>query len=357
MFVKKSILLFLPLILLSCLVQETVILPDDISTTTNNISDKNKNIAKDDTLEITLLEKYKVKILTKVEASKLLKTEDSFTKNLSQFDMESRQKVKFANNKNAYLEFLGNESLDWTNNDVLLLKQIFNSINLKLSSFNLNLPSNINLIKTTGKEEDNAAYTRENSIIIPQNIIDKELTKEVNLENLMLHELFHVYSRFDSHIREKLYNVIGFYQCSELNYPKELKTLKITNPDAYKYNYYITLEERGIKKQFMPMIFAKEPYNLNSSKTFFDYLQFKLMEVKVTTTTEPKYKDGKLTFIDPNLLYFEKIGNNTNYIIHPDEILADNFVFLINGTNNLKSPFVVDKMEKLLSKSKKLSDN
>lgn len=350
MFVKKSILLFLPLILLSCSVQETVIFDDGIST----ISNKNKNIEKDDTLEITLLEKYKVKILTKVEASKILKTEDSFTKSLSQFDMESRQKVKFDNNKKAYLEFLGNESLNWTSNEVLLLKQIFNSINLKLSRFNLNLPTNINLIKTTGKEEDNAAYTRENSIILPQNILDKELTKEVNLENLMLHELFHVYSRFDSNIREKLYNAIGFYQCSELNYPKELKALKITNPDGYKYNYYITLEENGLKKQFMPMIFSKEPYNLNSSKTFFEYLQFKLMEVNVSNNTEPKYKDHKLTFIDPSLGYFEKIGNNTNYIIHPDEILADNFVFLINGTGNLKSPFVVEKMVKLLHKSKKL---
>ena len=26
--------------------------------------------------------------------------------------------------------------------------------------------------------------------------------------------------------------------------------------------------------------------------------------------------------------FFEQIGRNTNYIIHPDEVLADNFIFL-----------------------------
>ena len=26
--------------------------------------------------------------------------------------------------------------------------------------------------------------------------------------------------------------------------------------------------------------------------------------------------------------FFEQIGKNTNYIIHPDEVLADNFIFL-----------------------------
>ena len=54
--------------------------------------------------------------------------------------------------------------------------------------------------------------------------------------------------------------------------------------------------------------------------------------------------------IDPKKepAFFEKVGKNTNYIIHPDEILADNFVHLVIGTKNLSTPRIIDEMRAAL---------
>ncbi len=46
--------------------------------------------------------------------------------------------------------------------------------------------------------------------------------------------------------------------------------------------------------------------------------------------------------------FFEKIGKNTNYIIHPEEILADNFSFMVLQKRNLPSPVIVKKLKKIL---------
>ena len=46
--------------------------------------------------------------------------------------------------------------------------------------------------------------------------------------------------------------------------------------------------------------------------------------------------------------YHEQIGRNTRYIIHPEEILADNFVFLLDGRIDLPTPRVVEQMGKVL---------
>ena len=46
--------------------------------------------------------------------------------------------------------------------------------------------------------------------------------------------------------------------------------------------------------------------------------------------------------------FFEQVGRNTEYIIHPEEILAENFALLILGKQNLPSPEIVEKMRRVL---------
>jgi hypothetical protein len=36
--------------------------------------------------------------------------------------------------------------------------------------------------------------------------------------------------------------------------------------------------------------------------------------------------------------FMEQIGRNTGYIIHPDEVLADNFVIMVQGRKQVPSP-------------------
>lgn len=43
------------------------------------------------------------------------------------------------------------------------------------------------------------------------------------------------------------------------------------------------------------------------------------------------------------------MGRNTGYIIHPEEILADNFKLLATGAENVPSPQILEKMRVILT--------
>jgi hypothetical protein len=46
--------------------------------------------------------------------------------------------------------------------------------------------------------------------------------------------------------------------------------------------------------------------------------------------------------------FIEQVGKNTNYIIHPEEILADNFKLLIKGDSNVLSPEIIERLREAL---------
>jgi hypothetical protein len=46
--------------------------------------------------------------------------------------------------------------------------------------------------------------------------------------------------------------------------------------------------------------------------------------------------------------FFEQVGRNTDYIIHPEEILASNFAMLVLGDSGLPSRDVLERMREIL---------
>jgi hypothetical protein len=46
--------------------------------------------------------------------------------------------------------------------------------------------------------------------------------------------------------------------------------------------------------------------------------------------------------------YYRHIGRNTDYVIHPEETLADNFAHLIFQTTDLPDPWIVDRLGRLV---------
>ena len=46
--------------------------------------------------------------------------------------------------------------------------------------------------------------------------------------------------------------------------------------------------------------------------------------------------------------FMEQVGGNTDYIIHPEEILADNFALLVLNEHNVASPEILQKMREVL---------
>ena len=223
-------------------------------------------------------------------------------------------------------------------------------IGAQLEGYALPFPRTVLLIKTTGREEGDAAYCRENAIVLPAS----DVARPRGLKRLLTHELFHILSSHSPPLRDRLYAIVGFRRCPAVPLPDSLRDRAITNPDAPGREHYIRVEADGQPVDAVPILFSQAlRYDPQRGGTFFRYLQFRLMVVAPDGQNwKPQLTDGEPILLDPRTLdsYHRQIGANTQYIIHPEEILADNFVHLVLNTTNLKTPRIVDDMRKLLAK-------
>ncbi|PHS15778.1 MAG: hypothetical protein COA78_04865 [Blastopirellula sp.] len=301
--------------------------------------------------EISLHGDAVIKFATVAEATQHLSQKDRFIQATSPFDRDSRLK-KSGVTQQQLVDYAAAQALAWDEVETAKLTQVMQRLKSKFNRYAIPFPKTVLLIKTTGKEEGDAAYCRGNAIILPKSkVAGDNLGK---LERLMTHELFHILSSHNSSLRSELYKIIGFTTCNTIQLPQTLKHRKITNPDAPRFDCVIELEIDGKPVNATPVLFASvEKYDPKSAKTFFQYLTFKLMVVEQTTKGwVALLTENRPQMLDPKNVasYFDQIGRNTGYIIHPDEILADNFVHMVQGSESLATPGIVEKMNIVFEK-------
>jgi hypothetical protein len=277
------------------------------------------------------------------EGREVLTARDDFVERLSPFDRAARMKKEGEVSDTDYLAFVGDNVMEWKPEEQEKVAAAFASVREKLLAYDLPLPAEILFIKTTGTEEGNAAYTRANAIVFPE---EKLAGEPHQLQRLLCHELFHVLSRADDGFREKLYATIGFEKCDEVQLPQALATRKITNPDAPRNDHAIRVNVDGASRWAVPVLIATSPYNAERGGEFFDYLELKFLLLNDQKKLDPE----SVELVDRRELgeFFEQVGRNTGYIIHPEEILADNFALLVLPQGELPSPEIVERMETVL---------
>ena len=287
-----------------------------------------------------------LKFATIEEGRALVATSDTFLKSLSRFDRQVRLKTDGDATEAALIESIKSEVVDWDGVSQKLVVESIERLRPKLTPFNLPLPRTTLLIQMSGREEANAAYTRGAAILLPKERILK--AKPDAIDRLLLHELFHVLSRHAPELRRDLYRIIGFEVCEPITLPPLLADIKLTNPDAPLIDCVITLTEGDETFHAAPILYSSsDKYDAVNKPPLFKYLVFRLMKVEQHEGRwRPLLIDGGPVLIAPekSKSFSDQIGQNTNYIIHPDEILADYFVHLILQTEKLASPQIVERM-------------
>lgn len=291
---------------------------------------------------------------------------DGFFDQISIIDMAIQLKTEkpFASRASAlkeYKSYLETEVMDWTDTEKILLNEIFDSIKMQVNRVNPELmPEDIRLIKirTTHYGPD-VYYTRGHNIMIPENALTRQGAREM-LEPVMIHEVFHIISRYDKLLREKIYALIGFFPHNQkLDVPKTISDRWLTNPDGVTTEYYIQLRDEDKVAKAIPLILSNKEKFTAANPSFFSYLQFDLFELDVPTG-KIMHGDKLSTTLTDGMMpgFFEQIKDNTQYIIHPDEISADNFIYAITRSN-IKDPkrfseeggALVDKIYKVLQEN------
>lgn len=176
---------------------------------------------------------------------------------------------------------------------------------------------------------ENTFYTRENGIFVPASLVKREFQSK--LTEILIHEIFHIQSRYNPGLQQKLYKEIGFHPLEEVpEMDSAFRNRILVNPDGTDWNYYIPLSHEGDTVKAYPMIVSNQAEFTEAKPKFFAYLQFQLYPLVATdsgyrVTYSEDFKGLPMEWMPA---FFEKIEDNTQYIIHPDEIMADNFILL-----------------------------
>lgn len=197
-------------------------------------------------------------------------------------------------------------------------------------------PDSLLLIKTKANHYgEGVYYTRGKCIVIPVDALKKR--DKAALTSTIYHEIFHVYSRLNPAKRQQLYQLIGFNYIGldNLIFPSPLDGRILHNPDGVDFGQKITLKlDENETIEAVPIIYANRNGYSPEAATFFSYLEFNLFKVepagdnKWAVITE---NDGLSSTINIAQIpdFYKQIKDNTTYIIHPDEVLADNFSFIM----------------------------
>jgi hypothetical protein len=208
------------------------------------------------------------------------------------------------------------------------------------------------LVRTTGHEEEGLAHTRANAVMLSQRSLG---ATDAELAGLLAHELFHVLSRHDRALRTRAYRIIGFRPCPEITLPAQLAPIRITNPDAPVNDAFIEVVADGQRVPAVPVLLSRSPkFDPAIGRDIVDYWMLKLLVLEAADATgrmRPVLRDGEPVLLATSEVsgFSEQVGRNTTYIIHPEEILADNFALMLTG-RSVGSPEVLRKLREVFAR-------
>lgn len=263
---------------------------------------------------------------------------DSLFANISEADImiQMKRAKNFVSLKEARLEyrhFLASQVSSWTTAEKQEMSSIMQIVKKMCDTLSPRIfPGGIRLVKIkTGPYGSDAYYTRGTDIMIPENIFplaDSEAQIPV-----MLHEIYHILSRTMPEFRSKTYKMIGFEKAGKpVTLPPALHKVLLSNPDGLTKDYVIRLKEGQETRVCLPLISSRFGAYREGIPSYFDYVKFDIFELREGATVFEvlSTEDGGTTLpVRFTTDYFRQISDNTQYIIHPDEILADNFMLSI----------------------------
>lgn len=302
------------------------------------------------TYAYTDFSKITFSFLSAEESSVFLSTPDDFINSLTTLDLSLHHETSDTLTTLYQLEFLKHTALAWTpeeitriSSEIEVMKKAINDLDL-----DLNLPSEIKLIKTTGEDEFHSHYTRSNAIIFPI----KNMTEGVTTDApTVFHETFHIFSRFNPGLSDKLYAICNFKPIPNVVIPKTIKDIALTNPDAFHYQHAITITVTADGKEVDVIPFFYSAIKQSEIKGPVDESKtFKLGLVDIATLNDDAPKFYKVSETD----YKAKAEANSSYYIHPEEIMAENFRLLLmkeaktNPMPAIKYPEILEKLTQIL---------
>jgi len=288
---------------------------------------------------------------TVAEGRAVLAARDDYVLATSPLERSAKLNTLDAVSEERFRQHMQNAVQDWTPEQQQNLAPLAERMAGFLKGVRWQMPGRILLVQVDATLEDDAPHTRANAIMLPQSVYARG---PGFMAYLLAHETFHVLSRHNPELREALYAAIGFKRCDTISLPPAIERLRITNPDAVESRHTIALRHEGRAVDVLPYI-RFDAETIDPRAGFIKQVQVAWMPVD-RQGGACIVRAGPLERGLPPQEYqglYEQIGRNTEYLFHPEEILADNFTQLFlttvrGSTEGIPSPEVLEKMRAIL---------
>lgn len=282
----------------------------------------------------------------------IISARDEYIERLSPLERALKAKSEASVSEADFVRLLTGAVQPWSDADRATVQAALESIRPPLAMLGLPLPETVVFVRFTGAGEGDAPHTRANAVLLT----DASLQRSAALPRLIAHELFHIASRQDKAWRDAMYATIGFAAIEEFSLPPQLASRKITNPDAPRIDVAVKVNTADGVVWVAPLLQSTvDRYDAARPAEFFSFLRLHWLEV-----ARGEFPPRKAELSDPPRLhstadlrgFYEHIGRNTQYIIHPEEILAENFAQLATGETG-PSPEVHQRLRDALQRQKR----
>lgn len=233
----------------------------------------------------------------------------------------------------AFLRWQAIAALPWPEAEQARWTRALQALAPVFNTLNIPLPPQVLLVRSSGHESADTPHTRGAAVMIPQ-AFEQQAYSDAEL---LAHELWHVASRHAPALATRLYALIGYEACAELEWPAAWLPLRIANPDAPQHRHLMRLTIGGRAVAVMPVVVsASEAPDLAGGDTVVTLMETRLLEVRAGrggAPTRAVLRQGEPVWHDPEATpaFMRQLGGNTDYVMHPDETIADNLMFLVSG--------------------------
>ena len=291
----------------------------------------------------------RVRFATVAEGRAVLGADDAWIAATSDFQRAATAGVPPPVSTAAFREFAASTVQAWPAAQEARWRAAVDAVMARAAALQAPLPAEILVVDTDGRDAANAPYTRGHAIVLPAATLPPARSPASDAF-LVAHELFHVVSRHDPALANRLYALVGFEPVEPLQWPPAWLPARIANPDAPLDRHAMRLAIDGREALVMPLLVAGRT-ELRPGETFFSVMELRLLEVTAAPgrPTLPVLRGGEPVWhATPRLpAYTERLGGNTGYILHADEVLADNFAQLVTG-RTVANPELLRRIEAVL---------
>ncbi len=265
--------------------------------------------------------------LDKSAAAKVLSADDAYIRATADLERQAKARSAQPVSKEAYAKTMGATAKEWSTNDRARLEAALPALEKFINQLAWETPATVHFIRADARLEDNLPHTRGTAIVLPDSAFSMP---RAAFASMLAHEAFHVLTRHNAAFKSQSYQQIGFDACESVRIPPHIEQLKITNPDTPLSQHTIAVTYQGRNIHALPFINFESP-SIDTTTGFIDKLVVNWLIVqRVNNECFLDAGDLSTDSVAPENLVglSQKIGKNTSYLFHAEEILAENFAAL-----------------------------